>query len=445
MVTAFMIAALQTPGVPEPRALDDAYLVDHPVDSPWWISGQINVIYQHHGPFHADYSGPNSLSPEEEDAASIVATFYSAYAASPRTEFLFDLESAGGHGISDARGLGGFTNVDVVRNPDLGASPYVARAEIHQVIPLSDDEAPAERGPLRAISSLPTRRIEIHAGKLSTVDFFDQNSVGSDSHQQFMNWAVVNNGAYDYAADTRGYTLGAVVEYQEPSWGLRFGEFLMPTVANGIEYDHDLREARGENLELEDRHDAFGRPGVVRVLAFLNHADMGDYREAIDAFESGRDPVPDITAHRAPGREKYGFGLNLEQEVSDTTRAFGRAGWNDGATESFAYTEIDDTLAAGFDHRGDSWGRPDDKVGCALVSNGLSADHRTYLALGGSGFMLGDGALNYGREWIVESYYTARAARGIFPSLDLQLVENPGYNRDRGPVVVASLRLHVDI
>jgi hypothetical protein len=444
-VLAFVLSAFQTPEIQEPRPLDDAYLLDHSADSPWWISGQLKVIYQHHGPFHADYSGPHSLSPDEEDATSLVATFYSAFAASSRTEFLFDLESTSGRGLSDALGLGGFTNVDVVRNPDLGAKPYVSRAEIHQVIALSDESERVERGPSSAFSSLPTRRIEIHAGKLSTVDFFDQNSVGSDSHQQFMNWAVVNNGAYDYAADTRGYTLGAVVEYQEPSWGLRFGEFLMPKTANGIDYDYDVREARGENLEFEDRHDAFGRPGVVRVLAYLNHANMGSYREAIDAFESGQDPVPDITAHREPGRTKYGFGLNAEQEVTDRARAFGRAGWNDGATETFAYTEIDDTLAAGFDYRGDGWGRPDDKVGCALVSNGLSADHRTYLALGGSGFILGDGALNYGREWIVESYYTAKAARGIFPALDLQFIENPGYNRDRGPVFVASLRLHVDI
>lgn len=445
MVGLVLFPWLQTVVAQEPQPVQPSTLLSHPDDVPWWLSGQINIISQYHGAFHAKYSGPNSLSSEAENATSLVATLYSGVKVSKTTEFLLNVESAGGGGISDALGLGGFTNLDVVRNPTLGAAPYLARAEIHQIIPISDDVVATERGPFRLFTSLPTQRIEIHAGKLSTVDFFDQNSVGSDSHNQFMNWTVDNNGAYDYAADTRGYTLGTVVEYQDRSWGLRFGEFLMPKVANGIDYDYDLRHARGENLEFEDRHQAFGRPGVVRVLAYLNHANMGSYKEAIDAFESGQDPTPDITAHREPGREKYGFGLNVEQEVTDTFRAFGRAGWNDGATESFAYTEVDDTLAAGFDYRGNPWNRPDDKIGCALVSNGLSTDHRTYLALGGQGFLLGDGALNYGREWILESYYTASVGRGFFPSFDIQFIENPGYNRDRGPVLVASFRLHVDI
>jgi hypothetical protein len=436
-------AVSKLPEIEVARPATDSYAFDHPSDSPWWISGQLNVIYQHHGPFHADYSGPNSFSAEEEDATSVLATLYSAVAISDRTEFLLDVELAGGRGLSDALGLGGFTNLDVVRNPDLGDTPYLARAEIHHVIPLSPETIAVERGPLSSFSTLPQRRVELHAGKLSTVDFFDQNSVGSDSHRQFLNWAVDNNGAFDYAADTRGYTLGAVVEYQEVEWGVRLGEMLMPTVANGIEYDYDVAHARGENLEVEHRHEAFGRPGAVRLLAYLNHANMGSYREAIDAFESGQDPTPDITAHREPGRTKYGLGLNLEQEVSATVRVFGRAGWNDGANESFAYTEVDDTLVAGFDCAGIPWGRPQDKVGLALASNGLSSDHKTYLELGGKGFLLGDGALNYGRESILESYYTASLGHGIFPAVDLQFIENPGYNRDRGPAFVLGVRMQV--
>jgi high affinity Mn2+ porin len=429
----------------EPIASGPTTFFPHPDDARWWLSGQVNIINQAHPGFPAAYDGPNSLSAQPEDATSFVATLYAGYQLTSTTEILVDVESAGGGGISDALGVAGFTNLDVVRNPQLGAAPYLARAEIHQIIPLTDDWTDADRGPLGGFRRLPARRLELRAGKLSTVDVFDTSSVGSDSHLQFMNWAVDNDGAYDYAADTRGYTLGVVIEYRDRGWAARLGELLMPTVANGIDYDFDVAHARGENLELELRPEIGGRHGAIRLLGFLNHARMGSYAEAIAAFLSGQDPRPDIAAHRAEGRIKYGVGLNLEQEISASLRIFARAGWNDGATESFAYTEVDDTLALGLDHRGAAWRRPGDKVGLALVTSGLSRDHRTYLSLGGQGFLLGDGALDYGRETIVEAYYTAHLWRGWFPALDVQVIANPGYNRARGPVLVASLRLHLEL
>ncbi len=438
-------AADPAPSAPA-RADDTAYLIPHPADTRWWLSGQLNVIAQYHPAFHAAYSGPNSLSPSAEHAISLVATVYSGLRLTDTMELLVDLEAAGGGGISSALGLAGFTNLDVVRNPTLGSAPYLARAIFHQVIPLSDEWVEVERGPLRALSRLPARRIEFRAGKLSTVDFFDVNSAGSDSHLQFMNWTIDNNGAYDYAADTRGYTLGAELEYQDRAWGVRLGEMLMPTVANGLSYDADVLHARGESLELEVRHSVLpGRAGTVRLLGYLNHARMGSYEEAISAFRAGQDPVPDIEAHRQRGRTKAGFGLNLEQELTEVLGAFGRAGWNDGANESFAYTEVDNTFELGLNLSGAPWRRDTDKLGLAVVSNGLSSAHRTYLALGGHGFLLGDGALSYGRELILKAYYTLHLWRGVFPAADVQFIENPGYNHDRGPVLVASLRLHMDL
>ena len=213
---------------------------------------------------------------------------------------------------------------------------------LHYTIPLSSETTEATRNPLSLASTVPVRRLELRVGKMSTVDFFDLNSVGSDSHLQFMNWAIVNNGAYDYAADTRGYTYGLVAEFFARSWAARFGEMLMPTVANGIQLDWNIARARGENFEFE-YHPALlrKRASVVRALGFVNHADMGSYREAIDGYLSGKDAVPDVTLYRKQGRVKYGFGLNAEQELTPLWRAFGRLGWNDGATESFAYTEID--------------------------------------------------------------------------------------------------------
>ena len=417
-------------------------------DSFWnrfWVSAQANFIRQQHSSFAARYSGPNSLVPESEHATSRVETLYTGFQITNSLEILADVESAGGAGLSSALGIAGFTNVDVVRNPSLGEAPYFSRVMLHYTIPLSAETTEATRNPLALASTVPVRRLELRFGKMSTVDFFDLNSVGSDSHLQFMNWAAVNNGAFDYAADTRGYTYGFVAEYYEKTWAARFGEMLMPTVANGIDLDWNIARARGENFEVE-YHTAFlpKRASVVRALAFVNHANMGSYREAIDGYLSGRDSVPDVTLYRRQGRVKYGFGLNAEQELAPSLRAFGRLGWNDGANESYAYTEIDRTAEVGADLQGNRWHRSHDKLGAAFVVNAISGDHRRYLALGGLGFILGDGGLNYGLEKIFETYYTAHVWRGISVAADYQHVQNPGYNRDRGPASVVGFRIHIE-
>jgi len=418
---------------------DDAYLVDHP-DAAWWLSAQLNSILQAQPGFHSPYQGDNSLRPKDHSAISFVATVFAGYEVTSTTTILVTGESAGGGGLSDALGLAGFTNLDVVRNPSLGATPYLGRAVIDQIIPLDDETESNDRNPARLFHKVARHRIELRAGKLGTVDYFDVNSVGTDSHYQFMNWTVDNNGAYDYAADTRGYTLGAEIEYAAPLFAVRYGFMLMPTVANGIDYDFDLANARGEQLEVEAHECLDGHPGIVRVLGFWNHAKMGSYDEANAEVRQGLVDTPDVTATRVKGRLKYGFGVNVEQEVTDTARVFARVGWNEGKNESFAYTEVDNTVLAGGDIR-----LGPGKLGAAVVTNGISDSHRTYLQLGGKGFLLGDGTLHYGREDIFESYYTWHAWRGVFPAADLQLIANPGYNTDRGPVAVGSLRLHFEI
>jgi len=417
----------------------------HSSQSRFWISGQINTIFQWHPPFKAKYTSDNSLRPQAENATSRVLTLYTGVQLTKKTEIIFDLESAGGRGISDAFGLAGFTNLDVVRNPTLGSKPYLARLMIHQIIPLSSETTEATRGPLSLATKLPVRRLEIRAGKFGMADFFDFNSIGTDSHLQFLNWTVDNNGAFDYAADTRGYTFGLIIEYQDRNWGARFAAALMPKVANGINLEWNLHRARSENLELEFRHNFIPeRAGVLRLLTYVNHANMGSYRAAIDNFRAGRTLAPDIAAHPPKTRIKYGFGLNFEQEAPKQVRFFGRYGWNEGRHESYAYTEVNNTVALGFDFKGDRWRRKQDQIGVAFVTNGISADHRLYLALGGKGFLLGDGALTYGRENILETYYTLYLWRGVSTSFDLQHINNPGYNRDRGPVLVPGLRLHLE-
>ena len=437
-----------TTETPAPETDGAVTTFPHSESSAYWISGQANIIFQAHPPFHALYSGANSLSNAGEYKTSLVGTLYLGAQVPDtggNTEFLLDIEGAGGRGISQALGLAGFTNLDVVRNPNLGPTPYVARVEIHQIVPLTEERSEAVRGPLNLATSVPVRRLDIRVGKMGLPDSFDLNSVGSDSHLQFTNWTIDNDGAYDYSADTRGYTYGAVVEYQDRIWAVRYGLALMSRVANGPDLEWDLGRAHSDNMEFELRKGIWGKkPGVARILSYVNHANMGNYRDANIDFVEGLTPVPDITGTRRQGAVKYGFGFNTEQVITDDVRAFARIGWNNGRTESFEYTEVDQTVEAGGDYRGRRWGRANDKVGVAFVSNAIKKDHQFYLQHGGRGFLLGDGNLNYGRENIVESYYNLHTWRGVYYALGVSYIANPGYNRDRGPVIVPSVRMHVE-
>jgi high affinity Mn2+ porin len=431
-----------------PSAASDPLPVMIPHQEWWdrlWLSGQVNIISQWHPAFRSPYQGPHSLSPEAQDASSRVLTLFTGLRLTGSTELLCDVQETGGHGIGEALGLAGFTNLDVVRNPALSKAPYIARLMIHQIIPLGHTKVESDQNPYSLFREVPERRLEVRFGKFSMADFFDVNSYGSDSNFQFMNWTVDNAGTYDYAADTRGYTFAAMFEYHD-RWGIvRFAEALMPKVANGINLDADLARARAENIEFEfHRKTIRHQTGILRLLTFVNHANMGDYQQAIDNFLAGLTPVPEITAHALQTTIKYGFSGNFEQPINDWLGVFGRWGWNEGQHESYAYTEVDQTDQIGAAIKGSLWKRKWDRAGAVFVSNGISHDHAEYLALGGEGFLLGDGRLNYGRENIIETYYTLHAWRGIYPAFGLQHINNPGYNRDRGPVLVPSLRLHVE-
>lgn len=447
--------SLATDPVPEaaaaPGATDDAPVVMFP-HGEWdriWLSGQANFISQWHPAFHSPYQAKNSLTPEAQDAVSRVLTLYTGLRLTKTTEFLCNVQETGGHGVGEALGVGGFFNLDVVRNPTLSKAPYVARLMWHQIIPLGGGRVASEANPYSLFRELPARRLELRFGKMSLADFFDLNSYGTDTNFQFLNWAVDNNGAYDYAADTRGFTYAAMLEYHDRNYVVRFAEALMPKVANGIHLDADLSRARSENLELELHGKALPghREGIVRFLTYVNHANMGTYIDAVNACRFGPDPatcVPDITNHPLGTTVKYGFGVNFEQPLNSWMGMFGRWGWNEGQHESYAYTEVDQTWQVGLAASGSRWGRKNDRAGLVFVTNGINHNHALYLADGGYGFLLGDGKLNYGRENILESYYTLHAWRGFFPALDLQYVAHPGYNMDRGPVFVTSLRFHVE-
>jgi high affinity Mn2+ porin len=438
----------QTPQAPAP-ASEDVTFFPHPDNTRWYLAGQANIIGQMNGKFHSPYEGTNSFLSIVEYKASLLGTFFTGFQPHHNlrynTDFLVDVESAGGRGLSQALGIAGFTNLDVVRNPNLSSVPYLARGEIHQTIGLTNEMTESDRSYLSLATEVPVRRFDVRVGKMSLPDIFDVNSVGSDSHLQFTNWTIDNNGAWDYAADTRGYTVGGILEYDDRNWSARYGIFAMPTVANGIDLDWAFSRANGQNWEFEWRHSFIrGHEGVTRILSYVNHAHMGDYRQAVIDYLDGITPTPDITHTEKFGTVKYGFGWNNEQVVTDSLRVFSRFGWNEGQHESFAYTEVDQTVLFGGDYNLSRWHRVNDKFGLAFVSNAIKKDHQNYLAYGGLGFILGDGHLNYGRENIEECYYTHHFVKGLFGAIQLSHIDDPGYNRDRGPVWIPGLRLHVD-
>jgi hypothetical protein len=428
----------------------DVTMFPHSQTARYWVSGQTNTIFQAKPGFHSPYQGPNSLDNAPEYKTSLVETLFLGYQPHRNlrynTDLLIDFESAGGRGLGEALGLAGFTNLDVVRNPNLGTAPYIARGGIHQTIGLTSEMTESDRDQFSLATQVPVRRFEARVGKMGVNDFFDVNDVATDSHLQFLNWTIDDNGTFDYAADTRGYTVGGLIEYDDRNWSARYGIYAMPIVANGISLDWAFSRAHGQDWEYELRHSFIsGRKGTTRILAFANTAHMGNYRLAVQNALAGPTPKkPDIISVERFGTVKYGFSWNNEQDITENFRIGTRFGWNDDHEESFAYTEDAQSVVISGDYVGARWHRPADKIGVAVVSNAIKKDHQNYLAYGGLGFLLGDGRLNYGRENIVESYYTWHAWKGLFLALDVQHIDDPGYNRDRGPVWVEAVRGHID-
>ena len=406
----------------------------------WNLHFQTTGIEQAHGPFHSPYDGQLSLRSKWEAEPSLTATIYFGLRLWSSAALYFDGELAGGKGLSGASGLAGVTNGEITRVGTPVPKPYVARAYLQQTFGLGAGKPDRiEDDENQLAGEQQPRRYTFSGGKFSAEDFFDNNTYSHDPRTQFMNWTLMYNGAWDYPADVRGYTWGMVHEVVFDSWSVRGGGLLEPRAANGPKLDLRLANDHAEVLEIEHRHSFRGGAGVVRALVFGNHADMGTYREALK-----RSPVdPSILSTRRLGTVKYGFGLNLEQALGAEIGVFARLGWNDGRTESWAFTEVDRTASGGVSLKGAAWGRERDTVGAAMVFNGISGDHASYLAAGGVGFLIGDGRLNYGVESILETYYAWAVTRVAVLSFDLQEVSHPGYNRDRGPVAVYALRLHI--
>jgi len=420
-----------------------------------YVGFQATGNAQHVFPFHSLYQGAQSFLSRNETEATDTYTIYIGYRLNNRLEAYVDPEISKGHGLSTGYGLGGFTNGDVVRTPTLDQNPYLARYFLREVIPIGKETESVAQGESQLAGPRPTHRIVLSGGKMGVSDIFDTNRYANTTRTQFMNWGLINCAAYDYAADTRGYSQGGAVEYITPDYAVRFGAFQMPKIANFIQFSSDYKNNFGAQAELE-LHPKFlatkAGPGIVRLTGYYNRAHMGDYRASV-ALAQQTGTTPDITATETVGNKKYGYILGFEQPLADggNTGLFGRVGYNDGKTEDFAYTECDRTGSLGVQVSGARlFHRADDVFALALEQNDLSKAHADYLAAGGSGFLLGDGALHYGSERLLETYYNYQlsrhgAATTIFVSPDYQHISNPGYNKDRGPADVVSLRVHLEL
>jgi len=419
----------------------------------WTYHFQLTVIDQNHSGFKSAYSGTNSFADSvETGATSITTTLFLGRKLWRNATLYFNPELSGGKGLSYAVGVAGALNGETYRIGDPAPVLSVARTYLQQIIPLGNTAYEEREDAINQLGDrIPSSRIVLSAGKFSMSDFYDKNSYSHDPRGQFFNWALMSNGAWDYPANTKGYTMGLVAEWINPQWELRISSVAVPKVANHPNMEYKFGKAHSETIELvKNIHLINNRPGKVALLLSYTASRAPSYQEGLTALQTGNTTLLNVISgneeNKTYGGKKTGAGLNIEQELTESLGFFARAGWNDGKHVSWAFTEIDQTISAGLSLKGTSWKRKDDVAGLAEVVNGISADHRAFLKAGGYGFIIGDGNLNYGHEAITEAFYNARLTKTFWLSFDYQFVLNPAYNKDRhGPVHVFGLRGHIEI
>lgn len=404
--------------------------------------GQLTYINQYKPAFGAKYSGANSLSSSAERSYSATMTAFLGWRPWQNGELFFNPEAARGVPLSRLAGLGGLTNGELARTSGASWTLYRARLFLRHTWNQGGDSETVVSEANQMAGSLAARRWVLTLGNLSALDLFDDNSYAKDPRTDFLNWSLMSYGAWDYPADARGYSWGATLEYYHDDWVIRAGRFMMPAESNGLRLNRQIFRSFGDQIEIARKHEFGQRAGKTSLLLFHTLAQMGSYRQALDSAQNSGS-IPDLAGTRQT-RDKWGFGLSAEQSFSPSIGGFIRASWSNGQAETFAFTEIDRSISAGMVIDGHAWQRPRDRIGLAVVSNGLSTSHHQYLAAGGLGFFLGDGSLRYRSERIVEAFYRWQLDRRFAFSANLQLIANPAYNADRGPVRALGLRAHVE-
>jgi high affinity Mn2+ porin len=402
---------------------------------------QQTVITQYKPSFGADYTGANSLLTGSETQSSITTTLFGGARLWKGAEAYFNPELSGGSGLSKTLGAAGFPNGETFRVGGAEPKIYIARLYFTQNFEWGTEKDTIQDDANQLGGLKSKRYFSVTVGKFGMADFYDGNEFSHDPRTQFMNWSLMDNGAWDYPANTRGYVMGVHTELGQPNWTLRFAFTMSTTTANGAIWDAKVGKANTQTLEYERRYTLNGNKGTVRILAFRNNGKMGDYRQALAASQVN----PVVDTNLVYGKHKYGFGISADQYLSKDFGVFAKLSYNNGRTETWYFTEIDRSLSFGGVLKGSSWKRADDELGLAFVANGLSNPHKDYLAAGGYGFIIGDGKLNYAPELIAELDYKINAFQKKFwLTPGYQFILNPAYNKDRGPVNVFSIRAHVE-
>lgn len=403
---------------------------------------QATYIWQRKPAFSAPYTGPNSLETGREKSYTFSGTAYLGVRAAPGLEFYLNPEVIQGVPLSHLTGLGSPTNGEIQKAAGPNPKGYFPRAFLRKTWNLEGEQETVESAPNQMAGTRSKNRVVLSAGKMSVVDVFDANPYSHDARSQFMTWASLAHGSYDYVADAQGYTWGAALEYFNDGWEFRVGRFVGPRESNGQPLNYRVFKFYGDQMEVAHNHEWGGRPGAVRVLLWRNKENMGNFQDAIN-YAQVNGGTPAVSDVRKP-QSKWGYGLHLDQALTENLGAFVRYSWGDGKTETYSFEEVDRSVQLGVSIKGAAWGREGDTLGLLAIRNQLSASHRDYLAQGGLGAFIGDGQLNYRPEWVNEIYYNLRLTKGLWLGLDAQQVRNPAYNADRGPVRVYAVRLHAE-
>jgi high affinity Mn2+ porin len=420
----------------------------------WNWHVQNTDVVQGYPAFPANYSGPNSLPRGGQVRETVSLDLFAGVRLWRGAEAHVDGLMWQGFGLENALGVEGFPNAEAYRIGTQVPNGMIARLFLRQTIGLGGEQEDVADDQLALAGKQDVSRVTFTVGRMSAGDTFDQNAYANSARTEFLNWGLVNNEAWDYAADAVGYTTGLAVELNEPKWAVRYGIFQEPKMANSLTGDdtvfkwpYDSAAAYAPVLsawamvaEFERRYAINHHPGTIRFLGFLNRADMFSYDEATRILQVNG-PGADLTAARA-FRLKYGFELNWEQEIAKNVGVFSRLGWNDGNEQGWMFTDVDYEGSLGLSIKGESWHRSGDTVGLAGLMNGITHVEQQFLEAGGTGILAGDGNLNYGWEQILETYYDFNIWKTVHATLDYQFIANPAFNRDRGPVSVFGARLH---
>lgn len=406
------------------------------------IHGQFTNVTQYHPPFTSPFYGPNSLIPGHRGDETADLTLYPGLRVWNGLEAYVNPEVDQGFGLSDTLGIAGFPSGEAYK---IGmAAPYLRlpRAFFRYTLGLGGAEQPIEPGLNQLAGTRQADNLIVTIGKFSVVDIFDTNTYAHDPRSDFLNWSIIDAGAFDYAADSWGYTNGGAVEWTQSWWTLRQGFFALSTIPNSKYLTNNFSQFEVTS-EAEERHEFLNQPGKLKALFWVNRGRMANYNAAVDVGQA-LGITPDVALVRQYS-SRAGGALNLEQQILPDLGLFARASANNGSKEVYEFTEINQSISAGISVKGDRWHRPDDTFGLAGAVNGISPQARRYFAAGGLGVLIGDGQLpRYGLERILEVYYKFSVIDGINLTLDFQHVVNPAYNAVRGPVAIFGFRAHAE-